>query len=414
MEKFMSVNKRSLTLVASAALMMVHGASFAQPTVPPVGAPAQFAGVPTGAGPGGSFAPPVNAPVVPPMVGVNQMQMNQQAGPVVSEEQRAISEAMAKAAAERGPAPTVDDLTKELTAGGKPRNPLEEVSKLNAEVAALRAKLQIVEIKAQIKKKEEELAPPVQPPKIVYIEKKVESKKKEEEEKKSVDKPKLPPLPDLSAIGIGPDKKANDKPVAKSPAPVGAAADAAKSSSSSANKPSNSGGNQNSMMVPRVVSIEGIEDQLTAELYADWGGQVVVKSGDSFGEFQVSGITPSAVFLMKKGEKTPLGYGVSKASMIQGGQNQMGAQNQMGGMPGGMMGGSPMMNAINSAPVTYPAAFDPANNNGMISTPDGKLVPSGVIPSMPQAGVPAPVSSSGQGVDGLLSGLSGGNLNALK
>ena len=398
----MSVNKLSLSFVAAAVLALASGTAVAQPTAV---APAPgFPGAPAGAGPAGAFGPQPSAPVVPPMV--NQPMMQQAAQPAITPEQQAINEAMAKAVAARGPAPTVDELTKELTAGGKPRNPLEEVSKLNAEVAALRAKLQIVEIKAQIRKKEEELAPPIQPPKVVYVEKKVESKAKEEAK---VDKPKLPPLPDLSAIGLGVDKKpapaAQIKNVEDKPSSDKQKSDQKSSTSGS------SGGQGQQVMTPKVVAIEGVDGDLSAELYADWGGQVVVKAGDSFGDYRVSGITPNAVFLIKKDEKVAMGYGVSKASMMQGNQNQ----GQMGGMMGTAPNmGSPMLNAINSAPISYPAAFDPSNNNGMISTPDGKLVPSGGVATVPQAGVPMPVPTTGAGVDGLLGGLSGSNLNALK
>lgn len=133
----------------------------------------------------------------------------------------------------------------------RPQNPLEEMSRLNAEVATLRAKLSLVDLKSQIKKKEDEMLPPKPAEKAIAKE----------------TKPDLPPLPNFTGtpqgIGFGALRDAPAAPKVPD--------------------------------VPQVVAIEGLEGDLYADIQSDWGGYARVRVGDSYHEYHITEIEPRYV-----------------------------------------------------------------------------------------------------------------------
>ncbi len=355
-----------------------------------VAQPAPTAPMNPNAMPMGANGPAVPPPMPTPQPSVMMSPMMQAARPQSlgdADQQtvdKAVAEALAREAKNRKPAASILDVPAGAE-GARPRNPLEEVSKLNAEAAALKAKLQIVELKAQIKKKEDELVPPPAPPKVVYIEKKVKAEPVAAEEK-----PKLPPLPDLSVLEA-------DRRGEASRSPVRGAGEQKASDDATKVAPQSQQQNARPMMTPRVLAIEGVQGNLRADISTDWGGTIRATEGDRYFQYEVVKITPSAVYMRKDGEKNADGYGVYNPQLA------MGANGQMGGMQGGagMMGAAGMMpTGTSPMDIKYPAMFDPKSNGGMISTPDGRMVQGSTPQSAFQSGMNIPVT----GISGLLSG----------
>ena len=302
------------------------------PNAMPMGAPAPM-------------VPPPNATPQPSMMMSPMMQSPRPQSLGDADQQtvdKAVAEAIAREAKNRKPTSSILD-NPVGAEGGRPRNPLEEVSRLNAEAAALKAKLQIVELKAQIKKKEDELQPPPAPPKVVYIEKKVKAEPVAVEEK-----PKLPPLPDLSVLDM--DKKSDSAKAG------GKGAGESKASDDATKVVSQPQQNGRVMMTPRVLAIEGIQGNLRADISTDWGGTVRASEGDRYFQYEVVKITPSAVYMRKDGEKHADGYGVYNPQLAMGANGQMGG---MQGAAGGMMAGSMFSTGTSPMDIKYPAMFDP-------------------------------------------------------
>ncbi len=239
----------------------------------------------------------------------------------------------------------------------KPRNPLEEISRLNSEIGSLKAKLQIADIKSQIKKKEDEMNPPA--PKVVEKEKREEAPKVS---KKDESKPNLPPLPNLNSL-LNPSSSQGGGAVQQQGQVV---SQQGQSSAKPATK-----------MDPQVLAIEGFGDDLKAELITDWGGWAVVTVGDKYYDWKVDEIKVSGVVLTKGATRMQVAMTNSKVnklqmqamlsrSMPQGGLNGMGG-GAMGGLNGGMMG----------APVMSPGGF------GATMPTDGGMMPGGMPNASP-------------------------------
>lgn len=283
----------------------------------------------------------------------------------------AAAAARAPAARAQGAAQPAQPLEEEI----KPRNPLEEISRLNAEIATLKAKLQVTDIKAQIKKKEEELNPP---PKV---EKKEEPKAAKKEEPP---KPNLPPLPNLNAL-----------------LPPGAPVTGPASSAAAGQQQSQGQGRPAARMDPQLLAVEGVGDNLRAELMTDWGGWAEVGVGDRYYDYMVEDIKLSSIVLAK--DKTRLHLAITNSRV-----NKLQTQAAMArNMPSSASGGVPV-------PMDG-AAFGPSAGGGIaIGAPNGALTTTGlpvnpVGPSVVPDGVPLPLgprpqSPSNLGVGGVKGG----------
>lgn len=252
----------------------------------------------------------------------------------------ATAQQPAAAAAVRAPAARAQNaVAQPVEEEIKPRNPLEEISRLNAEIATLKAKLQATDLKAQIKKKEEELNPP---PKV---EKKEEPKVVKKEE---LPKPILPPLPNLNALL---------PPGAPATGPVSRNADQQQSQGQQ-QRPA-------ARMDPQLLAIEGVGDNLKAELMTDWGGWAEVAVGDRYYDYKVEDIKISSVVLVKRQTRLHLAITNSRVNKLQ--TQAMMSRNMpstaSGGVPvpgdGGLMGGAFGNGAPNGAPTTTGLPVNP-------------------------------------------------------
>jgi hypothetical protein len=270
----------------------------------------------------------------------------------------------------------------------KPRNPLEEISRLNSEIGSLKAKLQIADIKSQIKKKEDEMNPPA--PKVVEKEKREEPRIVKKEESK----PNLPPLPNLNSL-LNPSSAQGGNSGGQQGQAVSQQGQGASST-----KPA-------TKMDPQVLAVEGFGDDLKAELITDWGGWAVVSVGDKYYDWKVDEIKVSGVVLTKGSTRMQVAMTNSKVSklqmqamqsrsMPQGGMAGMGA-GAMGGMGGGMMGA--------------PVGMSPGGFGGGMPT-DGGMAPgmmptaSPVIPNAMGIGSNTPISEASRAPSGALPGAS--------
>lgn len=366
--------------LTAVALALSASSAFAQ--MPTGAAPGMPAGVPMAAGPNGAMVPPPTPPAYPP----GQMPPGQMMG-------GQMQGGAAQANVVRGPAPSAEKMADELIGGskGKARNPLEEVSRLNAELAALKAQLQIIEVKSAIKKKEDEMAPVV----AVKSEASASSsdkgsasgsafKKSKRRATKVVSesKPGLPPLPNFA--GDAPTAKVGD-------ANTAASSQGAAAGDSAAQKPAEK-------MAPRVLSIEGVDGKLAAELVTDWGGYSMVRPGDNYYDYEVVSIAPKTVTLRKDGQTTGFGIFTLDVQKIQlmakGGAGLMGSavSQQIGAMAG-------------KAPVGTSPTGTPAYPS---SIPGATVFDASAMAPPLNSALPAPASLfGGGGVLPMISGPSG-------
>jgi hypothetical protein len=196
----------------------------------------------------------------------------------------------------------------------RPQNPLEEMSRLNAEVATLRAKLNLVDLKSQIKKKEDEMLPP------------------KPAEKSSVKeaKPDLPPLPNFGNLPqTGSFGGLRDMPAAAPKVPD----------------------------VPHVVAIEGFEGDLYADIQSDWGGYARVRAHDMYHEYHITEVTPNYVKAKNaKGQIVQLAVMTAAVQKLQ--ARAQGAQSN---------GSDPMSMSRMSLPMPAYAPITPASPSPVVS-----------------------------------------------
>jgi type IV pilus biogenesis protein PilP len=217
-------------------------------------------------------------------------------------------------AAARPGAPSGNPVVQMTQESNRPQNPLEEMSRLNAEIATLKAKLSLVDLKSQIKKKEDEMLPP-----------------KPEKAAPKEDKPQLPPLPNLNSMSQGMIGGNASAPIAPKVPDV-----------------------------PQVVAIEGLDGELHADIQSDWGGYARVRVDDSYHEYKITEIAPNHV-KARNGKGQIVQFSVLTASIQRLQAKGQGAATGPSAMPGmfpmsSMMPPIPIPATQQAAPVLTPEA----------------------------------------------------------